>query len=368
MNSLYIGIMSGTSANAVDTVLVDFAEQQPIILANHTETIGTSLQQAIHAFAIPGHDELNRLAEVDIAIAQLSAHAVNQLLKKAQKKPHEIKAIGSHGQTIRHQPTGYTRYTFQVGDGNIITTMTGITTVTDFRRRDIALGGQGAPLTPIFHQHFFATSDSSRIVLNLGGIANISILPNKTQPALLGFDTGPGNTLLDQWIQRHCDQSYDDQGRWGREGRLHPGLLKNLLSDPYFSRQHPKSTGLEYFNLKWLYHYLESFSYVKPIDVQATLIELTAISVIQAVQMYYSEGEIIVCGGGAYNDFLIERIRANSTRHILHSSKVYGIDPEWIESVAFAWLAKLAIHREPGNVPSVTGARSSAVLGAIYQP
>lgn len=367
MSDLYIGIMSGTSANAVDAALVDFSKVKPQVLATHTEAIDSQLKQAIHAFAKPGDNELNRLAEVDIAIAKLSATAANRLLDIAEKSPNDIKAIGSHGQTIRHQPTGDLRYTLQVGDANIITAMTGISTVTDFRRHDMALGGQGAPLTPIFHQHIFADENTPRVILNLGGIANISILPHTNNTTLLGFDTGPANTLIDHWAQHHQQGTYDNKGEWASSGNIYLVLLEALLSDPYFEKQPPKSTGLEYFNQAWLNKYLEKYPQISAVDVQATLTELTAVCTSDAIKAHCPEGEIIVCGGGAYNEYLMQRLKANSPSHVVNNSEVYGIKPEWIEAVAFAWLAKLAIQHQPGNVPSVTGASSRAVLGAIYQ-
>ena len=367
MSNLYVGVMSGTSANAIDAALVDFCQKMPQIVATHTEMIAPELQQAIHAFASIGPNELDRLAEIDIAIAQLSAKTINRLLDKAGITPDKVKAVGSHGQTIRHQPIGKLRYTFQVGDANIITAMTGITTVADFRRRDLALGGQGAPLTPIFHQQMFSHNSIPRIVLNLGGIANISILPSTAHSSLLGFDTGPANTLLDLWSQKHLQRAYDDKGEWASQGSIHIDLLNALLDDPYFAKTTPKSTGLEYFNHIWLEKYLEKFPPITPVDVQTTLTELTALCISKAIDQYYPQGEIIVCGGGAYNDYLLQRLKANSPMHVINTSSTYGIAPEWIEAVAFAWLAKLTIHHQPGNVPSVTGANSQAILGAIYQ-
>jgi anhydro-N-acetylmuramic acid kinase len=365
MRELYIGVMSGTSADAIDAVLVDFSSEKPLIIGTHSQPIVPTLKQAIYGLSLPGHDELNRLVEVSTAIAQLTSHTVNQLLNKTRHNPSEIKAIGSHGQTVRHQPNGNTRYTLQVGDAHIITTLTGITTVTDFRGRDIALGGQGAPLTPIFHQHMFA-NNTPRVLLNVGGIANISILPHAEQKALLGFDTGPGNTLLDHWIKEHRNQNYDDQGIWARQGQVHPVLLETLLNDTYFSTPPPKSTGLEYFNLIWLETYLSKLEPITAVDVQTTLTELTALSISNDIQRYVSEGEIIVCGGGAYNQFLIERIQKHTPRHILNSTELYGIKPEWIESVAFAWLAKLTMKGQHANTPSITGAKAAGILGVIY--
>jgi len=368
MSNLYIGIMSGTSANAVDVILADFSSQFPQLIATHAEPINKTLQQAIHAFSNPGFDELSRLAEIDVAIAQLSVQAINQILQKSSLKANRIQAIGSHGQTLRHQPKGKIQYTLQVGDANIIAALTGIPTIADFRRKDLALGGQGAPLTPGFHQHIFASHHSSRVILNLGGIGNISVLPTATQPKLLGFDTGPANTLLDQWCQLHFNQPYDNYGEWASQGMIHQELLTLLLKDSYFKKSPPKSIGLEYFSLRWLQQHLQQFTEINPIDVQATLTELTAHSVSLAINQYSPSGEIIICGGGAYNHFLISRLTQHCPNHTLNSSKIYGIGPEWVEATAFAWLAKQTIERKPGNLPSVTGAKARAILGAIYLP
>ncbi len=366
MEELYIGIMSGTSANAVDVALVDFTHQYPVLIGTHHRVIPDALRQKIQQLAIPSHNEINRLAEIDISIAKISAKLVNELLYKNNFQAKDIQAIGSHGQTVRHQPHGKHRFSLQVGDPNIITTMTGITTITDFRRRDIALGGQGAPLTPIFHQHFFGGNTRTRAIVNIGGIANATILSSTEPGELTGFDTGPGNTLIDKWINLHKQTAIDIDGRWARTGCIHQALLANMLTDPYFSKSLPKSTGQEYFNLTWLNQYLAQFPTINPADVQATLVELTVKSIALILSQFIHDGEVVICGGGAYNQYLMQQLKASCPSFSITSSQKYGIEPEWVEAIAFAWLAKLTLQRKPGNMPSVTGAQDYAILGGIY--
>jgi anhydro-N-acetylmuramic acid kinase len=367
MSEFYIGLMSGTSADGIDAALVDFAQTPPSIIATHYQAYPQTLRDQIHAISQPGVNEIQRLGELDILLGKAFADAVNQLLKKQSLSAGAIKAIGSHGQTIRHSPNHTSRFTLQIGDPNTITAETGITTVADFRRKDIALGGQGAPLVPAFHQFILASSTVDRAVVNIGGIANVTLLQPNTEH-VIGFDTGPGNTLLDAWISHHQQKTHDTNGDWGKQGKIQTDLLNTLLSDMYFKLPPPKSTGREYFHLNWLRNHLESIK--RPItaeDVQATLTELTAQSILQAIQQQMPRGEILICGGGARNQYLMERIQTLAqTSFSVNTTQKYGIDPDWVEAVAFAWLAKQTLNHQPGNLPSVTGAKQAAVLGGVY--
>src|SRR5690554_1833936 len=277
-NSVYIGLMSGTSADAIDAVAVSFAaDGQLYILGHHSDALPTEIRQQIHLLALPGSNEIDRLGSLDVKLAELFAHCVNSLINKLALDPRKILAIGSHGQTIRHRPPapGNTPFTLQIGDPNIIAQRTGITTVADFRRRDMAVGGQGAPLVPAFHKAVFHSTKINRVVVNIGGVANLTLLP--TSGNTLGYDTGPGNSLMDTWIHRHQGLTYDAQGRWAGSGKVHHDLLQSLLDHEFFRLPPPKSTGREAFNSTWLEQILaQQKNPIAPADVQATLLELTA--------------------------------------------------------------------------------------------
>ena len=358
MNELYMGLMSGTSADGIDAALVDFNTLQPKLIATHYNEFTPKLRQTVLDICRPGHDEINRLGELDILLGKEFARAANTLLQHHHINPKHIRAIGSHGQTIRHHPQR--QFTLQIGDPNIIAAETGITTVADFRRRDMAYGGQGAPLVPAFHQHIFSKKNTHRAVVNIGGIANITLLTS----SVLGFDTGPGNTLLDAWTEKHLQQRCDKNGAWAAQGILNPSLLKNLLDDPFFKLPPPKSTGREYFNLMWLEKYLPAN--LSAIDVQTTLVELTACSIISAIKNYLSTGEILICGGGIHNAFLLERLKTLADPLSVHSTEQAGINPDWVEAIAFAWLAKQTLDKKPGNLIAVTGAKQPTILGGVY--
>ena len=364
---LYIGLMSGTSADAVDAVLLDLS-QGCNLLAHHTTQIVPQLRQRIHQLSLPGDNEIEQLGVLDVELGELFANAVLQLLDKAQVKAHQIAAIGSHGQTIRHRPPGQRARAFslQIGDPNVIAQTTGITTVADFRRRDMAVGGQGAPLVPAFHRALFSSSLHHRAIVNIGGMANISWLP--TQGQLFGFDTGPGNVLMDSWIQTHRQASYDKDGAWAATGTINPQLLEQLLSHSFFAEKPPKSTGRESFNGAWLNAELEQLNAAIPHEnVQATLLELTAQSISQAINDLSQEPkEVFVCGGGAYNGALMARLEQLVCNASLNSTASLGVAPEWIEAMAFAWLAQQTLARKPGNLAAVTGATQEVILGGIY--
>ena len=360
MNELYIGLMSGTSIDGIDAALVDFSQKNPRLIDSHYLPYTTDFRKRILDLCYPGEDEINRLGEVDVLLGKQFANATQNLLQKNQLTAKNIRAIGCHGQTIRHHPAR--RFTLQIGDPNIIAAETNITTIADFRRRDIAWGGQGAPLVPAFHQAIFS-ANTNRAIVNIGGIANVTLLPanNKT---ILGFDTGPGNTLLDAWAEKYLQQPQDHQGKWGSQGVIQQNLLSAMLADSFFQQSPPKSTGREYFNLSWL----KSFSpeNYQPVDVQATLTELTAQSIMHAVKPQFLSGEILICGGGVHNEFLLQRLRKLADHYAIESTEQYGVHPDWVEAMAFAWLAKQTLAGQPGNFTAVTGAKQPSILGGVY--
>lgn len=362
MSELYIGLMSGTSADGIDAALVDFSQAQPKLVHSYYSTFSDELRQTILGLCQTGSDEIKRMGSLDVLLGHLFADAVQTLLQESHTLPQNVRAIGCHGQTIRHYPDDH--YTLQVGDPNIIAARTRITTIADFRRRDMAHGGQGAPLVPAFHQAVFAKKGQDRAVVNIGGIANITLLFGD-QRDTLGFDTGPGNTLLDAWTEQHLQQPYDKDGSWAKRGCVSDDLLETLLADPYFQMPPPKSTGREYFNLPWLQGYLNSS--LSPVDVQATLVALTAHSIVDAIKKVFSQGEIIVCGGGANNRVLMDCLRHYATTYHVCSTHERNMDPNLVEAIAFAWLAKQTLLRQTGNMMAVTGAREAAILGGVYQ-
>ncbi len=364
--SLFIGLISGTSLDGIDATLVDFSGNMPRLhTAAHTP-YAANLLEDLRDLMLPGDNEIDRLGEVDRRVALAFAAAVDDLLAKADVSAQDVRAIGSHGQTIRHRPKAKFPFTLQLGDPNILAERSGITTVADFRRRDMAADGEGAPLVPAFHQALFQSPAQSRVILNLGGIANITCLPASDREAVIGYDTGPANTLLDAWIRHHKGLDFDDQGAWAASGQLHDSLLQQLLTDPYFSQHPPKSTGTEYFNLPWLETRLPKLP-PAPEDVQRTLVELTSRSVADAIRGEgFGGAEILVCGGGVHNRFLLERLGFHLPESALTSTADYDLDPDWVEAMAFAWLAKRTLSGQSGNLPSVTGAGRAVPLGAIY--
>ncbi len=347
--------------DGVDVAVVDFATHPPAILATHKEPILPSLKQKIKALCQPndGNDGVARLGATDVELGHVFAQAALTGLRKTTVAAKNINAIGSHGQTIRHMPNGEAPFTIQIADPNIIALRTGITTVADFRRRDIAAGGQGAPLAPAFHHFLFNEKNKNRIIVNIGGIANLTVL---NQKEIIGFDTGPGNTLLDAWSAHHSGCDYDHNGSWARTGKIISTLLAALLDDAYFKKAYPKSTGIEYFNLIWLKKFLTN---EKPQDVQATLTALSAVTIANAVKPFHAD-EIILCGGGVHNHYLTELLQQNCANAAVVSSEEVGVHPDWIEAIGFAWLAKQTIENQPGNIPSVTGAKQKTILGGIY--
>jgi len=368
--ALYIGLMSGTSADAIDAALVDFSSTPLQLIARHSRPFDRATRAAIQQLAHPGANEIDRMGHLDRHLGEAFAEVTLELLALAGVKADQVTAIGSHGQTLRHRPPGseQTPFSLQVGDPNIIAQRTGITTIADFRRRDMAAGGQGAPLVPAFHRACFASTGQDRAIVNIGGIANLTWLPRDGEK-IVGFDTGPGNGLMDAWIGHALGKAYDDQGQWAASGQADPELLERLLAHPYFERPHPKSTGPEEFHRGWLETQLVQLRHeLRPEDVQATLLALTATSLAREIEALAAKApaEIYLCGGGAYNRELMQQLQTRLPRHSVTSTEALGLSPEWIEAVAFAWLAQQTWTGLPGNLPCVTGARAACLLGAIY--
>jgi anhydro-N-acetylmuramic acid kinase len=433
----YIGLMSGTSMDGVDAVLCDISgsisgkeddeSKGCQTLAAYSLPYPDELLTALNALCVEGFNELNTLAVADRLVAEVFADAVHALLAQENLSADDITAIGSHGQTIRHHPDrnalpvsfskdNLRSFTCQIGDANTLAVLTGIDVVADFRKKDIALGGQGAPLVPAYHNAVFAHPLKYRILVNIGGIANITIVaPTHLKSPPIGFDTGPGNTLMDNWIRLHLNKAFDSNGNWAAQGRANQSLLNNMLNDKYFSLPFPKSTGREYFNIDWLSNYLPSFLSEKtghidessqnndfrPEDIQATLLQLTAKTIANEIHQFVSEQqinhagippnqsdiEVIVCGGGTFNSVLMNQLASDlaynapadlpasslshssnqSSSYTVLSSEEVGIHPQHVEGAAFAWLAFAYLHDINGNVPQVTGASRAAVLGALYK-
>ena len=360
----YIGVMSGTSLDGVDVVLAAIDDRMVAQQASLSWPIPVSLKEAILAICQGQQLTLSQLGQLDSRLGKLFADAVMALLKQENLRSQEIVAIGCHGQTVWHEPLGDAPHTLQIGDNNQIVARTGITVVGDFRRRDIALGGQGAPLVPAFHQALLAHPVERRMVLNIGGIANLSLLfPG--QP-VRGYDTGPGNMLMDAWIWRQKGQPYDKDARWARAGNVIRPLLQQMLSDPWFARPAPKSTGREYFNYGWLERQLAHFPGLSGSDVQATLAELTAVSIAEQVLLSGGCERLLVCGGGGRNPLVMARLASLLPGIEVGTTDEAGISGDDMEALAFAWLAWRTIAGLPGNLPSVTGAAQPSVLGAIF--
>ncbi|EGT4255653.1 anhydro-N-acetylmuramic acid kinase [Citrobacter amalonaticus] len=360
----YIGVMSGTSLDGVDVVLATIDDTMVAQQASLTWPMPVSLKQAILDICQGQSLTLSQFGQLDVQLGRLFADAVNALLAQEKRRPQDIVAIGCHGQTVWHEPTGAAPHTLQIGDNNQIVARTGITVVGDFRRRDIALGGQGAPLVPAFHQALLAHPTERRMVLNIGGIANLSLLiPG--QP-VRGYDTGPGNMLMDAWIWRQCGKPYDKDAQWASDGMVIIPLLQNMLSDPWFSLPAPKSTGREYFNYGWIERQLSAFPGIAPCDVQATLTELTAVSICEQVLLSGGCERLMVCGGGSRNPLLMTRLARLLPGTEVTTTDEAGISGDDMEALAFAWLAWRTLAGLPGNLPSVTGASEASVLGAVF--
>jgi anhydro-N-acetylmuramic acid kinase len=360
---LYIGLMSGTSMDGIDAALVDFSATQPKLISTHAHLWPEAIRQAlIKARDLPD-SKLSSLQELDIQTAKIFAEASIKLLEKTSYKAQDITAIGNHGQTIRHRPDIDKPFSLQIGNAKTLASLTGIDVVSDFRTADIKAGGQGAPLVPAFHQAIFSNEKSNRVIVNIGGIANITVLPKANNQTVIGFDCGPGNTLMDAWVTQHKQQPYDSDGHFAASGKTNARLLANLLMDHYFQMPPPKSTGFEYFNLDWLHTY--DINNVDSADVQSTLNDLTATSIIRAINQYAEmTDEIYICGGGVHNRTLMQQLQA-MTKYPVATTEALDIHPDWVEAMAFAWLAYQNTHQQTGNLPAVTGAGKSVILGDL---
>ena len=353
--------MSGTSADGIDAVLITTEGEQSELIGSHHRPMPARLRNEILAFRQSGPDELHRLATLDVQLAEEYAAAVLALLEAVPLNAAYVAAIGCHGQTLRHHPEGDTPYTLQIGDPSRLAELTGITVVTDFRSRDMAAGGQGAPLVPAFHRARLVSEGNSTAVVNIGGIANISLVTAGGD--VTGWDTGPGNTLMDGWIARHQGKPFDHNGKWAASGAVIAPLLSALLQDPYFAMPAPKSTGPEYFHLDWLAAHLNGTEAAA--DVQRTLAQVTVESLALALTRQPLD-VVRVCGGGARNSWLMRRLTDRLGGTAVTTTEAIGVDPEWVEAWAFAWLAEQTLAGLPGNVPAVTGAAGARVLGGIY--
>jgi len=360
-SSLFVGLMSGTSLDGVDAVLTEIGEHGTGLRAHARQAFPDDLRAELSALCTPADNEIDRAGEAGNRLARLYAAATLEVLEAAGVAPRAVRAIGCHGQTVRHRPER--GYTIQIGNPALLAELTAITVVADFRSRDVAAGGQGAPLVPAFHATVFGSPDEDRAVLNLGGIANATLLAR--DGAVRGFDTGPGNCLLDLWIQRVLDRRFDAGGAWAGGAAPDPRLLERLLDEPFFSRAPPKSSGRELFNAAWLERRVDRA--LPPQVVQATLLELTARSASGAILEHApSATRVIVCGGGARNDALLNRLAALLAPRPVETSDAWGLDAEQVEAAAFAWLAARALAGTAASLPGVTGARAPRVLGAIY--
>jgi anhydro-N-acetylmuramic acid kinase len=358
---LYIGVMSGTSLDGFDIALIEQSTHCRL-LGSHYLPMPSDLRQELLALCSSGPDELARAAMAEQHWVQLVAAGIQQLLAQHNLVARDIRAIGSHGQTIRHEPAR--GFSIQIGNPALLAELTGISVISDFRRRDIAAGGQGAPLVPAFHEALFPTEQRCA-VLNIGGFSNLSLL-DPDQP-VQGFDCGPGNVLLDAWIDQQCGERFDRDGAWAASGQIQPELLQALLGDEFFQTRGPKSTGRELFNLDWLTQHLARLPAYRQADVQATLLELSAQSIIAALTAAQQHTErLMVCGGGAHNGALMRRLQSLLPSAQVSSTDVHGVPADWVEAMAFAWLAHCCLEGIAGNRPSVTGARGLRVLGAIY--
>lgn len=366
--TIYLGLMSGTSIDSIDVAAVEFTDDVPELLGTHSHPIPDNLKQQILNLCLPGNDSVQLYCETDNLLGELFAEAALALMASLNIQAAEVIAIGSHGQTIRHSPPGEDKlaYSQQIGDPTIIAARTGCPVVADFRRADMALGGHGAPLVPAFHKQLFSSRETNRVILNIGGIANITVLAASGDCS--GYDTGPGNILLDSWCQQQLGTAFDNNGDWGVGGTADSALLKQLKSHGFFAQPAPKSTGREAFNLPWLEHQLAEFN-LPAQDIQATLMQLTADSIADQINnLGLPISEVYVCGGGVLNSGLMQLLASAIPQSILSSTSDLGLDPNWVEACAFAWLAKRRIEHKPGNLPEVTGASRETILGAVYLP
>ena len=369
MPELFAGLMSGTSLDGVDGVLVDVSGPGLVVLAHVGVPMSAALSCEMLALNSAGSNELHRAALAANALVRLYAQVVSELLDKTGLDSAAITAIGAHGQTVRHQPGFFdgVGYTLQLNNPALLAELTGIDVVADFRSRDVAAGGQGAPLVPAFHQSVFGVLGETVAALNIGGISNLTVIGPELEDDVLGFDCGPGNVLMNAWCQHHLGVPFDAEGSWAAAGSVQADLLEVLLNEHYFALLAPKSTGRDLFNINWLTRQLEGFRSASPVDVQATLTELTAVTCANDVRHYAGNSKrLIVCGGGAFNTHLMRRLQVHLPLMSVQSSDASGLPPQQVEASAFAWLAHKTIRRESSSLKKVTGARGARVLGAVY--
>ncbi|MCG5516812.1 MULTISPECIES: anhydro-N-acetylmuramic acid kinase [unclassified Ectothiorhodospira] len=369
MAEYFIGLISGTSMDGIDTALVAFDDTGAHCVATHGQPIPPMLTSGLRHLADPEHTaSLDELGSLDVALGEVMAEAVLTLLEDQHLDPSHIVALGSHGQTVRHRPGATPPFSLQIGCPHHLAERTGLTVVADFRRRDMAAGGEGAPLVPGFHRAMLHSDAEDRVILNLGGIANITILPADQGTPLQGFDTGPANALMDAWIRHERGRPWDSGGAWAASGELDNSLLASMLEDPYFIQPPPKSTGTEYFNLQWIERQLQVANrHIPARNMQRTLAELTVASASDAILKHAPTTQrVLVCGGGAHNRTVMEGLGRRLVNATVESTEAVGLSPDWIEAMAFAWLARETLAGRPGNVPSVTGARKAVVLGSIH--
>lgn len=353
--------MSGTSLDGIDAVLAAFGNGSCQLLHHHFQPFDEALRAELLALNHAGENELERAALAANALSRSYAATVLELLKQSGINAGQVTAIGCHGQTVRHRPD--LGFTLQLVNPALLAELTGVTVIADFRSRDIAAGGQGAPLVPAFHTALFRHPQRHRAIVNIGGIGNLTCLPPEGK--LLGFDCGPGSVLMDAWVSQHLGLSYDKDGAWAESGSVIPELLQQFLAEPFFAAPPPKSTGRDLFNLTWLRCFLSPG--MAPADVQSTLLDLTVEGIATAILDHCGEaGEIYLCGGGAHNGALIRRLKQRLPNSPIALTDELGVDANWVEAFAFAWLARQTLHRLPGNLPEVTGAKSPRILGAIY--
>ncbi len=363
----YIGLISGTSIDGIDCALVRFEADRPVLQACLAHPFPEQLRIRLFSLCQQSDSSLQAIGEADIAVGQQFAAAVSELLAREHLESDQVEAIGSHGQTIYHKPGKPLPFSLQIGDPSTIAFNTGITTVADFRAKDLAAGGEGAPLAPLFHRAVFTSAQHARVIVNLGGIANISVIAGNHD--FLGYDTGPANALMDYWIDRHLHQPIDLQGQWAASGQVIDALLELMLEDPYFAAPEPKSTGREYFNGAWLESRLaELTGPVAPADVQATLLELTASTVATEIENQLAAEQVYVCGGGVHNAALMKRLQQLLPDSEVASTASLGIPPDWVEAMTFAWLARQRLAGIAQDTPAITGATRPVVLGGVYLP
>jgi len=359
MSKLYIGLMSGTSLDGVDVALCKIDKRSCTLEASFFLAMPFKLKEEILS-VINGTTTIKQVGEIDSKLAIFFAKAVNALLEQENIEAEEIKAIGSHGQTLWHEPNGEYPFSMQLGNPSLLAVLTNIDVVADFRAKDVALSGQGAPFAPAFHQFLFSHLEACAI-LNIGGMANISILGQE----LIGYDTGCGNVLMDLWIQEQKNMAYDKDGAWAKSGKVHPQLLENMLADKYFSLKFPKSTGREYFNKKFLINYLEPFGKIPKADVQATLLALSVKSIANEIKKFTLQ-KVLVCGGGVKNIFLMSELQKELPSLEVVSTEKYNVSSDNMEAMIFAWFAQKRFAKEPIALKSVTGAKNNTILGGIY--